>query len=131
MATKTIDSNDIGTISREIEAWVKLGATVYTDDHRGYARLPKAYNHRSVNHSAREYVNRKAHTNGIESLWAALKRGYNGTFHNISIKYLPRYLNEFSFRLNEGNVEIDTDDRILSLVKGIKGTRLTYADLIK
>ena len=131
VAAKTIDSNDIGTLSREIGARVDVGATVYTDDHRGYARLHKVYNHRSVNHSAREYVNGMAHTNGIESVWAVLKRGYNGTFHNISVKHLHRYLDEFAFRLNEGNVEIDTDDRMSSLVKGIAGKRLTYADLIK
>ena len=131
VAAKTIAGNDIGTLSREIGAWVESGATVYTDDHRGYARLHKNYNHKSVNHSAREYVNGMAHTNGIESVWAVLKRGYNGTFHNISIKHLHRYLDEFSFRLNEGNVEIDTDDRMTSLVKGIAGKRLTYEDLTK
>ena len=131
VAAKTIDSNDSGTLSREIGARVEVGATVYTDDHQGYSRLNISYNHQSVNHSAREYANGMAHTNGIESVWAVLKRGYNGTFHNISIKHLHRYLDEFSFRLNEGNVEIDTDDRMASLVKGIKGKRLTYADLTK
>ena len=131
LATKTIANNDSGTLNREIGARVEAGATVYTDDHRGYSRLNTYYNHQSVNHSAREYVNGMAHTNGIESVWAVLKRGYNGTFHNISIKHLPRYLDEFSFRLNEGNVEIDTEERMAFLVEGIKGKRLTCADLIK
>ena len=131
VAAKTIDSNDIGTLSREIGARVEIGATVYTDDHRGYAKLHKAYNHHSVNHSARKYVNGMAHTNSIESGGAVLKRGYNGTFNNISIKHLHRYLDEFAFRLNAGNVEIDTDNRMSSLVKGIAGKRLTYAELTK
>jgi hypothetical protein len=50
-----------------------------------------------------------AHTNGIESVWAVLKRGYNGTFHNISTKHLNRYVDELlPIPLN--------NDTILSLV---------------
>ena len=45
-----------------------------------------------------------AHTNGIESVWTVLKRGYNGVYHNCSKKHMRRYVNEFVFRLNEGNV---------------------------
>jgi len=29
-----------------------------------------------------------------------LKRGMVGTFHHVSRKYLPLYLNEFAFRFN-------------------------------
>ena len=102
VAAKAIDNNDSGTLGREVLARVELGATICTDDHRGYARLHPAYNHQSVNHSAREYVKGMAHTNGIESVWAVLKRGYNGTFHNISVKHLHRYLDEFSCSAERG-----------------------------
>ena len=34
------------------------------------------YRHDSVKHSAREFVYGLAHTNGIESVWAVLKRGF-------------------------------------------------------
>ena len=60
-----------------------------------------------------------------------LKRGYNGTFHNISAKHLGRYVDEFAFRLNEGNCEIDTIDRMTALVRRIGGKQLTYKELIK
>ena len=50
-----------------------------------------------------------AHTNGVESIWAVLKRGYNGTDHNWSMKHC---LNEFSFRLNEGKVNEHSIDRM-------------------
>ncbi len=83
-----------------------------------------------VKHSAKEYVNGMVHTNGIESVWALLKRGYNGTFHHISVKHLQRYVDEFSFRLNEGNVEIDTINRMASLCGGIGGKSLTYKQLV-
>ncbi len=56
----------------------------------------------TVNHSAGEYVSDDGlTTNGIESVWAVLKRGVYGTFHHVSPKHLGRYVDEFTFRLNE------------------------------
>lgn len=107
---------------------VKSGAVVYTDDHKSYTGL-KNYKHKSVNHSAKEFVNGMAHTNGIESVWAVLKRGYNGIYHNMSLKHLSRYIDEFTFRLNEGDVKRHTLDRIDSLVDSSFGKRLTYKEL--
>ena len=39
-----------------------------------------------------------AHTNGLESFWSLMKRGYHGTYHQMSPKHLPRYVGEFSGR---------------------------------
>ena len=88
------------------------------------------WKHEAVNHSAKEYVNGMAHTNGIESVWAVIKRGYNGVYHNWSKKHMTAYVNEFTFRLNDGNCQIDTLDRISSLCAGSIGKRLTYKNLI-
>ncbi|ORU94428.1 MAG: hypothetical protein A6F72_08790 [Cycloclasticus sp. symbiont of Poecilosclerida sp. N] len=60
-----------GTITNNVEK----GSTVYTDGHRSYLGL-QGYKHSTVNHSAKECVDGMAHTNGIESVWAVLKRGY-------------------------------------------------------
>jgi transposase-like protein len=46
------------------------------------------------------YVRGEVHTNNIESFWSLLTRGIVGTYHNVSKKYLPLYLNEFQFRHN-------------------------------
>ena len=70
-----------------------------------------------------------AHTNGIESVWAVMKRGFNGVYHNWTKKHTDRYLNEFTFRLNEGNVRHDTMERIDKLVEGAFDKRLTFAAL--
>ncbi len=70
------------------------------------------------------------HTNGIESVWELLKRGYNGVYHNFSEKRLQRCINEFAFRLNEGNCEVDTIERMEALAKGMDGKRLPYKELI-
>jgi hypothetical protein len=43
---------------------------------------------------------------------------------------LHRYVDEFTFRLNEGNVKRHTLDRLDIFVDGVAGRRLTYKDLI-
>ena len=93
---KHITSTDTGTLTGEIVENVETGSTVCADEHSGYTKLPSDYQHRSVCHSAKEFVNQMTHTNGIESVWAVLKRGYNGAYHNWSVKYLQRYINEFA-----------------------------------
>ena len=94
--------------------------------HRSYIGLP--YDHESVNHSVGEYVRNQAHTNGVESFWATLKRGYYGTYHRMSEKHLGRYVNEFAGRHNDH--PSDTIDQMASLVKGMVGKKLPYRDLI-
>lgn len=68
--------------------------------------------------------------NGIESVWAVLKRMHYGTYHHFSRKHLARYVNECAFRLNEGNVRVDTIDRLASLCDMTIGKKLSYMDLI-
>ena len=125
-----VESTDKESLQGFITSSVKKGSTVYTDDHRSYIGL-QGYDHGTVNHSAKEYVNGMVHTNGIESVWAVLKRGYYGTYHNFSTKHLQRYVDEFSFRLNEGNVKVHTLDRIAALSKNMVGKRITYKQLIQ
>jgi transposase-like protein/predicted Zn-ribbon and HTH transcriptional regulator len=123
-----VNRTNKSTLQGNIHNNIQAKSTVITDDFRGYLGL-QGFSHKTVNHSAKEYVNGMAHTNGIESVWAVLKRGYNGTFHNISTKHLHRYIDEFVFRLNEGNCQIDTKDRMVSLFKGIGNNRISYKEL--
>lgn len=130
-----------GTTSREIVghifANVQPGSMLCTDEHAAYQSLSLKglppgipdYDHRSVNHSAKKFVDGMAHTNGIESVWALLKRGFYGTYHQFSQKHLQRYVDEFTYRLNEGNCKIHTLDRIDALIHKTNGVRLTWATL--
>ena len=56
---------------------------------------------KSSNIGAWEYVKDQAYTNGIESFWALLKRGYIGTYHKMGVKHLNRYAKEFADRHNQ------------------------------
>jgi transposase-like protein len=80
---------------------VQKGSTLYSDEHRAYNGLGHSYRRGVVRHSIGEYAVGRCHTNGIESFWSLLKRGYHGTYHWMSRKHLPRYLNEFTNRFNE------------------------------
>ena len=70
----------------------------------------------------------QAHTNGIESFWALLKRGVTGTYHNMSRKHLHRYVTEFAGRHNVR--DRDTLEQMALLTQGMVGKRLTYEQLI-
>ncbi len=122
-----VENTDKETLQGIIVENVEPGATVYTDDARAYCGLP--FPHESVKHSAGEYVREMAHTNGIESFWAVLKRAHMGTYHQFSFKHLLRYANEFAGRHNVRNA--DTLDQMHDVVAGLVGKRLMYRDLIK
>jgi transposase-like protein len=121
-------SNELqSSIHRNVEA----GSTVYTDESASYSDLGGLfYNHDAINHSSGEYVRGPVSTNSIESVWAVLKRGLHGVYHHASPKHIGRYVNEFTFRLNEGNVKRHTLERLDSLVTATFGKRLTYKELI-
>lgn len=74
---------------------------VMTDDSsQARSALSGSDKHQIVHHTAGEYVRGIVHTNSVESAFSLLKRGLVGTFHQLSIKHLQRYLNEFSYRFN-------------------------------
>jgi transposase-like protein len=126
---KVVASTDSNTVQDEIHGTVEAGSTIYTDEHPAYNDL--AFEHQTVNHSAGEFARGPVSTNSIESAWAVLKRGLHGVYHHASAKHLPRYVNEFTFRLNEGHVKRHSLARLDSFVDGIAGKRLTYKGLIR
>lgn len=100
-------------------------AEVYTDGAKVYKGIP--YEHSFVNHSIRRYVDGKVQTNGIESFWASLKRGYMGTYHHMSVQHIQRYVTEFQGRHNIRNKTAVA--KLTSVVVGLICKSLLYRDL--
>ena len=111
---------------------VEVGSHLMTDEASGYSGIGGLFfDHETVAHSAGEYSRGSVNTNSIESVWAVMKRGMHGVYHHASPKHLHRYVDEFTFRLNEGDVKRHTLDRLDSFVDAVDGKRLTYARLIQ
>ena len=86
--------------------------------------------HQTVNHHLREYVRRgtDVHSNTVESVFSLIKRGVMGTFHSISRKHLPNYLNEFEFRHNTR--KLDDGQRVARAIRQVDGKRLEYRESV-
>ena len=125
ISAEVVESTDGLTLQGFVLDQVADGAKVYTDDATAYHGLE---NHESVKHSVGQYVDGMAHTNGIESFWSMLKRGYHGTYHKMSRKHLNRYVQEFAGRHNTRSE--DTMDQMAGIACRMSGRRLPYADLI-
>lgn len=127
------DDVQSGTLAKYIRENVSEDVdVVMTDDFSAY---PKAMTkagvtgeHQAINHSKGVYVIGDLHTNSIESAFSLLKRGIMGTWHRISAKHLPAYLDEMTFRFN------NRDNRYLfrdTLLKLISSENLEYKDLVE
>jgi transposase-like protein len=127
---QTVAATDAATLHPLIHKNVVAGSTLHTDEHGGYTGIGGLfYQHETIKHSAGEYVRDGVSTNDIESVWAVLKRGLHGVYHHASPKHLGRYVDEFTFRLNDGNVKRQSMQRVDSLLRGAVGRRITYAEL--
>ena len=122
--------------AKVIDRTTKAELQEFVESHRGpwghglHGRPPElcgSGEHEAVRHSVSEYVNGQAHTNGVESFWSMLKRGYHGVYHHMSPKHLHRYVNEYAGRHNIR--DLDTLEQMRDVVAGLVGKRLLYRDL--
>ena len=98
---EVVTETDAETLQDFVEENTEEDATAYTDEAAAYKGIER--DHAAVKHSVAGYVRGQAHTNGIESFWAMLKRAHGGTFHKISPKHLQRYVSEFAGKHNHRN----------------------------
>lgn len=132
---KVLGGTDKGSIGGAVRGSVAKGSKLYTDEHAAYSTL-KGFRHSAVSHSAGEYVRGRVHTNGIESLWATMKRAHYGIFHFWSAKHLHRYANELAFKASMNGLPAFDVKNVacgINMVRahlvGMEGKRLTYKDL--
>jgi transposase-like protein len=105
-----------GTLAQYIRENVSTDVDVIiTDTLPAYKKAVGESAHKTVNHMAKEYVRYEngacVTTNTIESAFSLLKRGIMGSWHKISAKHLPAYLDEMTFRFNRrksANLFLDT-----------------------
>ena len=126
ITSEVVDSTDAPTLQGFVERNTEVDAVVYTDEASAYRGMPRM--HEAVKHSVSEYVRGMAHTNGMESHWASLKRGYDGVYHQMSDKHLHRYVTEFEGRHNRR--PLDTAEQMAVMARTAEGKQLRYADLI-
>ena len=122
---EVVEGTDAKTLQGFVADHAAPGATVYTDEAAAYKGMP--FKHESVRHSTGEYVREMAHTNGMESFWATLKRAHKGVYHKISVKHLESYVRQFAGKHNAR--EADTITQMQTVVAGMVGKRLMYRDL--
>lgn len=123
---KVVDHTDKATLQGFIHDNTEPTAKVFTDEARAYKGMDRP--HDRIRHSIGEYVRGEAHTNGIESHWALLKRGLKGVYYSVSPKHLQRYANESAGKYNVR--QLDTRQKIELMALRSFGKRLTYAELI-
>lgn len=123
--TRVVSDATAQTLQGFVYENVADGAKVYTGESTSYQGLPT---HENVKAQRSEWGRDQAHTNGMESFWAALKRNYHGVYHPLSAKHLHRHANEFAGRHNfreQGTIE---QMRLIAR-QLVVGKRLMYKNL--
>jgi transposase-like protein len=105
-----------GTLAKYIAENVSQDVEVMvTDEFTSYPGAMKktglTAKHKTIKHKSGIYADGDIHTNTVESAFSLLKRGIVGSWHKISAKHLPAYLDEMTFRFNRrknANLFLDT-----------------------
>jgi transposase-like protein len=125
-----VQDNKAGTLYDVVEKHVSKDAqAIMTDENPAYNfRMTQFRNvrHGRIQHKSKVYVKGDVHTNTVESAFSLLKRGLIGSFHQVSIKHLQRYLNEFGYRFNRRE---DADLFEQTVSRMCAGKALPYAKL--
>ena len=101
---------------------------IVTDEYNQYDGIADDNtSHETVSHTQKEWVRGVVHTNGLEGVWSLFKRSIVGSYHQISVKHLDRYLDEFEFRFNNRENSFLFRDTLLRL---LNSTNLEYKNLI-
>lgn len=119
-------------LAAAVAANASITARLITDELPTYKHVGRHFlgGHEVVTHSRKEYVRpgTDVHSNTVEGVFSLLKRGVMGTFHSVSKKHLPNYLNEFEFRHNTR--KMDDGKRVSAAIRKVQGKRLAYRESV-
>lgn len=109
-----------------------LTCRMITDEFSRYKVVGRKFEggHEVIRHGWKQYVRKgtDVHTNTVEGVFSLIQRGVMGTFHSVSRKHLPNYLNEFQFRWNTR--KLDDGQRVSAAIKKVDGKRLEYRESV-
>src|SRR5574337_198168 len=90
---------------------------IYSDGAVQYVGVGDAdTRHAAVNHAIGQWVQADVHTNTIEGVWSLFKRSLVGSYHHLSVKHLPAYLDEMAYRYNNRENAYLFRDTLLRLI---------------
>ena len=113
VVAEVMQKTGAANITKMVKKYVDLDNSVLlTDEYKSYSRLDAIIEHIKIDHN-KMYSYRGINTNSIESFWAIVKRGIMGQYHQVSDKYLQRYVDEFCFKYNNRK----DDDMFETLIK--------------
>ena len=118
-------ANVMGFLTQTVDPHAEA---IYTDEFRSYDDLGDEDTiHEAVNHRSGEWVRGKVHTNTMEGVWSLLDRAIIGSYHTLSAKHMPAYLQEFEWRFNNRENPYLFRDTLTRLVNA---DAMTYKELI-
>lgn len=101
LQAKYLPEGTAGALVPLARAHIMPGSMIYTDELQAYKQLGRdGYAHKRVHHSAKVYVDGRAHVNTLEGFWSLLKNGIRGVYHSVGTRYLQSYVDEYVFRYN-------------------------------
>ncbi|MEW6533314.1 MAG: IS1595 family transposase [Thermodesulfobacteriota bacterium] len=128
--SKPIGNVTTETLKAAITQNVRRHSRIMTEEWPAYQGIRAEFTggHEIVNHRRKEFVQRDAYTNTVESYLALLKKGVHGTFHHISKRHFHRYCDEPSFRRNPRRM---TDGQsVFAVITASEETRLSCRLLV-
>src|SRR5271156_2629810 len=123
---RVIADVSIASLKDAIREDVEKSARIMTDEAPVYRDFGCTFEggHDTVCHGTKEYARGDVNTNTAESSFALVKRGITGVYHNVSKKYLHRYLWQFDFVWNTR--KMNDGERTAELIRVTEGKRLMY-----
>lgn len=109
---KVLEKGEKGQVMKESKEMIDANATVITDDHKSYKKLPDIIKE----HISIRCFNNESRSKTLPWVHTAIsnaKRLFLGVHHNVSKEYLQNYLNEFCYKFNRRYFGEHLFDRLL------------------